>query len=651
MSSALCAGESAQGSETFRIRTRRTSFSNKLFGLFASKPKSLAPPQRPVISHPHPLERRISASQSPTLIHAQPIQRKRDRREASIDADETSGDHAQDTQARRATSRPRLDSGTFSHDARPPLPSHPSATRAPLKSAMKKPPSARVATSAAPAAKRGPLSAAFSHTRAKAAPKAKAQHNRAGSVPASPTYTSSAHAADKRQTAQNISLLPFPTASTHPPRDATRTSANDGSEEVPVRLPQKKTVTFADKLPHESAMSLKRSRTLRNITDASEHLTDLAMQIDALETRPASSSTAKSATARARGSLTGPRRKSDPTVFIPPNSTRGRRPVPVPPKLSNSLNPESTEPVAQANGDTDARDHAQFRALLSRQAPPTPEAALKQEPFKIPSSSKGKGKIKTATKVDPSTKENRTMTTELLDEVLMEIARDQEERERSKAAQKQRLALQPGSGRSGVFRRFKVDIAPDARHTTIWDGKNTDIYAWSGTLQVRDAKPTSYFYPRHCIQDLWIKFHTAAEPGECPVTFDPPPAQSPSQSSPSKYEWETTYSGHRFSVSSVPSKSGIPVLDAARGIAVEQEYKLLPGDPDGPCTWVVRFWVPVPLHLFARAEHRTFVCRARVTVKDWDTPRAEVPAGCTAVGIERLRSDRLLPKSDARSCR
>ncbi|KAI0353270.1 hypothetical protein OH77DRAFT_1522730 [Trametes cingulata] len=699
-SSSVCAGDSTANADILiPLRRRRTSLSNKLFWLFASKHKTLPPPQRPTISLPQPLDRRASSSKTPTPAQAEgPAKRKRDRREASLDTDE----NAHDTHSRRATPRPRLDSSTFSRtDAPPPPPPspiRPSPTRAPLKSALKHANASQAGVGVSPlharttTAKSGPLSsAAFSHTRsqagAKGAPKASTQHNRAGSVPDSCPSSFSVRVAtmsgDKRHTTntedKSLLPLPFPTQLNHPRRVAT----HHENEQHPAsnRPLLKKRVTFADRPDDDDhpAMSLKRTRTLRDISDATDHWADLALQIEELDARPAPSTTSTTATRRTSAAASH-RRKSDPAASISAKSPRARRPVPLPPKLTKDADPalppardasvqprvgEGATDGTDTDTDTDAHDHAQFRALLERQAPPTPSAT----PFELPPSNssrtKEKGKSKTAVKAkgkataDPATKENRTLATALLDEVLMEIARDQEERERERSRgavqrqqqhqqqqyQQQRLTLQPGSGRSGVFRRFKVDIVPGARHTTIWDGGNTDIYAWSGTLEVRDAKPPSYFYPRHCIQDLWIKFHTVDEPGECPVTFDPTAAQSPS-SAKSKYEWETTYTGFRFT-SSTPSSSSssptVPVLDAARGIAVEHAHRLQPGgDPDGPCTWLVRFWVPVPLRLFARAEHRTFVCRARVTVKDWDTPRAEVPAGCTAVGIERLWTERVL---------
>ena len=164
---------------------------------------------------------------------------------------------------------------------------------------------------------------------------------------------------------------------------------------------------------------------------------------------------------------------------------------------------------------------------------------------------------------------------------------------------------------------------------------------------MRDVKPASYFYPRHSIHDLSIQFHTVSEPRTDPSTFDPAPAQA-------KYEWQAVYSGQRVPAAT-RTPSGVvraPTLDRARGIAVEREYTLAENPPsaDGPATWLVRFWVPVPLALFARgAEHRMFVCRARVTVRDWQTPQTDVPGGCVAVGIERLRSERLLAVSGSES--
>ena len=164
-----------------------------------------------------------------------------------------------------------------------------------------------------------------------------------------------------------------------------------------------------------------------------------------------------------------------------------------------------------------------------------------------------------------------------------------------------------------------------------------DTYAWGGTLVVRDSKAPSYFYPRHCIQELKIEFAVLSSP-DCPSSAT---SQGPDSDpdAPQTYEWRIAHAGHFLPRSDVLTR-----LSSERGISVEPEYQFVPSadSPDGPCAWLVHFWVPVPLRLLSREVCRAFVCRARVTVGDWETPRTDVPAGCVSVTIESLKSEKLL---------
>ncbi|CDO74804.1 hypothetical protein BN946_scf185001.g52 [Trametes cinnabarina] len=179
--------------------------------------------------------------------------------------------------------------------------------------------------------------------------------------------------------------------------------------------------------------------------------------------------------------------------------------------------------------------------------------------------------------------------------------------------------------------RFTVDILPDWMHTTVWDGDDLAIYPWSGALLVTDYDPPAYFYRKHMVDDVWIHFYTHWEPR----------ANPPATSSSMEHLWEATYRGHRIPPCDDPENP--PALKISQGIAVENDYQFIaPEEPDGPFQWLVRFWVPVPMALFVNAEHKTFVCCAKVTMKDRDVPATEVVAERVNVGIERLRSDRLL---------
>ncbi|KAI0325384.1 hypothetical protein GY45DRAFT_249924 [Cubamyces sp. BRFM 1775] len=652
------------GAGSLPVRRRRTSVSSKLLGLFAKPPPP--PPKRPTISLPQPLEPRRAPStcsdsssvdaSAQAQTHSQVAKRKRGSSEDSIGADENNEPAPGDEEDEgRATSRLRLDSTVSSHKAWPTrrlgVVSLATPSRA-LKSALKKSASEADADSdyGSGAVARGarttkdPLSSeGASHNGAKGAGalKTTTQHNRGGSAYSPSSALTPSLPKHARRTSEVPSVVagctPFPSFCS-----STSRSNATAQESLPPPTPSKKTVTFADE---DVMVNLKRSRTFRDLSDATDDTwEELAKEIDSLGPKPISSDAVlASTTTGARRGAASPRRQSDPPPAISLKSSRAYKPLPLVPQMTPGRALSSnTKQILYETGDVNTRGHdSDFRALLARQAPPTPEATLKLKPFTLPTSTSTHkshvlGKQPALKSKAGAGKENGSMATAMLDEVLKDIAKDKEERRHGRTVPKP--VFKPCRDQSDVLRRFKIDIHADERHSTIWDGCETDIYAWSGTLVVHDAKPASYFYPRHSIHDFSIKFHTVAEPRSDPHTFDPTPSRT-------KYEWETTYRGHRIGSPAnkdVPPGLAVPRLDPARGIAVETEYRLLPDDPDGPCRWEVRFWVPVPVRLFGRAEHRTFVCRAKVTVRDWETPKTDVPAGCIAVGIERLRSERLL---------
>ncbi|KAI0830353.1 hypothetical protein BC628DRAFT_1416635 [Trametes gibbosa] len=655
--SALSAGPSAGPSSSKlpqHTRRRRASISGKFLGLFSakSKPESDAAPheesRRPIISFPHPLERRIPPPHKPAPAHGRPVaRRKRDYAETSSDenVDVTCLERSDDETSSRAT-RPRLTSDSSSHTIRSSSPlkaGHQTPSTA-LKSALKKPAQERTTTDT-----KEPLSARLvhGHARAKAALKAITVHNRALRPSSFNRGYPLQSTTDNGPTNEAISSLELPAAS------PLYSSAPHADAHPSVRT--KKTVTFADDT--DTMVGLKRSRTFRNIPKEVDHWADVAMDIgtDAMnvdtDTMEFAGSTfvpstisfsdldeESSTTASSHHPPSRLGHKSEPQapVFSRASPLHARMSKhPLPPRSSDIAFPKTTsEWPEESRGD-----HESFRTVLARQVPPTPEAALKRDPFLLPimggaqrASSKG---------TDAEEKENRFGASTLLKEVLQDIAREKEDRQRERGRERGRAATKPALERPmSILKRFTVDIVPTSRHTTIWDGSDSDVYTWSGTLEVRDTKPASYFYPRHAIQELSIRFHTVSEPREDPATFDP---GSQSSSSP-VYEWQTSYTDLRIRVPCEPAAEDfMPTLNPTRGIAVAYSPVLKASDnPDGPCTWLVRFWVPIPLHLFARAEHRTFVCRAKVTVRDWETPKTVIPGGCIAVGMERLRTGRLL---------
>ncbi|KAI0641275.1 hypothetical protein C8Q79DRAFT_333388 [Trametes meyenii] len=598
---------------------------------------------RPVISRPRPLERRVPTSvesecgsygiRDMVASHDASVEparksRKRYWREASEpDGDEGKG-------MRRAASRMRLDS-SVSGRARDVDESAPedAAVARPLKSALKTRAREREREREEEVATRthkALLSPRPSYARRKEPPlegtvARSIKHNGASGHSGFVASSKQARGASDNAEAgaKDINTTPFPS------------SPHIATHGTPRHRAQKKTVTFADEHAQDTSMGrLQRTPTMRDLSGATEHWDDLTDELE-LEVGVACAAPSR------RHTRAGQRRSRDDTdtrSSTPPTPVLAYKPLPD--VLSSSAR------AAKAVVEADAREHTSFRALLAHQAPPTPEAALRAAPFKMPTSTSA---VRDAARDVSADKENRSESSVssaegALRQMLKDIARDGEERECSRTAPARTFVHKPMDS-IAVLKRFTVDIVPGARHTTIWDGNDGDTYTWSGTLQVRDTKPACYFYPRHSIQAVWIQFYVAKEPRTDPTTFDPTPALT-------VHEWQATYTGTRLpssSSSSSPtltsSPSNTPALDPARGIAVDPTYRLDPArnpDPDGPCTWTIRFCVPVPLRLFARAEHRTFVCRAQVTVGDWETPRTVVKAGCCAVGIERLRAGRLL---------
>ncbi|KAI0668810.1 hypothetical protein C8Q78DRAFT_249959 [Trametes maxima] len=621
-----------------------------------SLPPSSPPTQtrtRPVISRPRPLERRAPSSASsqsgpsrtqsaaaPHDASAEPVRERRKRhwREASEhDADEPKG-------ARRAASRMRLEDSSASTRARDgeecaPQPGAVVARPVKLRSALKTKTRARTGEEACPSKAatsartyKTLLSSRPGYARRKEPPLGGTvayggtKHDSGGGHAGFVASFNFKHKHSPLESAEkDINTTPFP-ASPHTPHTTTRDTVTGSPRlnDAPRHCVPKKTVTFADEHAQDTSMGkLQRTPTMRDLSGATEHWDDLTGELD-LNLEPEDGAAPGPAKRHVRaGSRRGP------------DGTDSRSSTPPTPVLAFKPLPDvlySSARAAKAVVEADAREHRHFRALLAHQAPPTPEAALRAAPFKIPATCDED----VVQKVGPGKKKSAWSAEGVLRGVLEDIARDGEERERGRMAPARTFA-RASVDSSAVRRRFSVEIVPEARHTTIWDGNDGDTYAWAGTLQVHDMKRASYLLPRHCIEAVWIQFYVADEPRTDPTTFDPTPALT-------VHEWQTTHTGTRLASSSSTNPPA-PALDPARGVVVDPTYRLDPAlnpDPDGPCTWTVRFWVPVPVGLFARAEHRTFVCRAQVTVGDWETPRTIVKAGCCAVGIERLRTGRLL---------
>ncbi|KAI0638719.1 hypothetical protein C8Q77DRAFT_1151764 [Trametes polyzona] len=260
-----------------------------------------------------------------------------------------------------------------------------------------------------------------------------------------------------------------------------------------------------------------------------------------------------------------------------------------------------------------------------------PEAASKAPSVPFPSVESGGGDDKTS----GSTKE---LVAGMLDDIARDRADRAKELEKTKDKKEHKLMIKLKPLRPGAQERFTLEIIPDERHATMWDGNDDDMYAWSGTLVVTDTKPPSHIFSMDIIKHLDIRFHAVAEPSAHPEL-------SPAALDHAQYDaWNTRHFGH-----SIPPWDGTlptPLPDPSRGIVVERSPKFVePKNRDGPFTWLVRFWLSIPFALFAHAEHKTFVCQAKAIVQYACSPKTEVKAESISVGIERLRSERLLTVS------
>ncbi|KAH9938901.1 uncharacterized protein BXZ73DRAFT_76394 [Epithele typhae] len=243
----------------------------------------------------------------------------------------------------------------------------------------------------------------------------------------------------------------------------------------------------------------------------------------------------------------------------------------------------------------------------------------------------------------------------------------------SVASRQQPGAPQPVVSMPGLWnvpRTVSVDIEPDEWQSVVWDANEQDILAWGATVVVRDIRPppggSKAFPPRSPIQELHIELATVASPCSAASAFH-------LHASFLHTDFRTTHTGHKIACADVLS-----ALSVRTGIAVDRDTVFIPLPPssswsrfdaipwlsfpggaasennkdgrssgaetetDPAAEWRVRFWAPVPLALFGRREHRTFVVRARVTVADWDLSKAEVCAAPGVVGVESLRSGAFL---------
>ncbi|KAG2022447.1 hypothetical protein CC2G_000196 [Coprinopsis cinerea AmutBmut pab1-1] len=146
------------------------------------------------------------------------------------------------------------------------------------------------------------------------------------------------------------------------------------------------------------------------------------------------------------------------------------------------------------------------------------------------------------------------------------------------------------------------------------------------------TKATSSRYSEHSRdQDHW---RVVFDGSEMPSTKGPTPANIPADSISVEYKWDRIYSmptvgkgckGNSASSSSSSTASTPPTIPVTLSPS-----KLLPTffyTPPSTAApgrgWVMRFWIPVPLHLFLKKETRVFEISAKV----WLAPNSPKPKG------------------------
>lgn len=150
---------------------------------------------------------------------------------------------------------------------------------------------------------------------------------------------------------------------------------------------------------------------------------------------------------------------------------------------------------------------------------------------------------------------------------------------------------------------------------------------------MRSSGPDAYTYAREAVKDFKIQFRGHGQP-----LVHAARSSSLATQAGGARSWCADYKGHRARA----SDGRLPRLDVSHGIVVENPSEPVPAQDSAggnTLTWFIRFWVPVPVTLIARAEHKSFICQARVKIQHEELSGEEmwVSAEDIVVGIERLR--------------
>ncbi|KAH9828963.1 uncharacterized protein C8Q71DRAFT_452339 [Rhodofomes roseus] len=172
-----------------------------------------------------------------------------------------------------------------------------------------------------------------------------------------------------------------------------------------------------------------------------------------------------------------------------------------------------------------------------------------------------------------------------------------DEEEDSRAWLGERAPSVPPFARWEAHERFDVIVKPMNKHSTMWDVDFEDTYAWQGLLVVTDAKPYTGIPPRLPMLDIDLEWRTID-------------TRARTLRSDSEPEYAAHYEG-----AALPGTQILAQMKPTRGIYTQPVWTFL--QPDWPGAgaggaWALRFWVPVPMHLFRGRDVRRFVVDARV---------------------------------------
>jgi len=175
--------------------------------------------------------------------------------------------------------------------------------------------------------------------------------------------------------------------------------------------------------------------------------------------------------------------------------------------------------------------------------------------------------------------------------------------------------------------RFDVNIACQ-KNTEVWDTVQDDVYAFEGSLCVRDNDLKKVWEDMPPVESINL---------ECRAR-DPPasPNSSLSSSTSATADFHMTYQGQSLHEIEV-----LRSMDYTKGISVNKKWERHYSYQDPTkADWKLRFWVPIPMSLFNKLQDRQFKLRAKVIFNDPSAGGTKVVAhaGSVDMSISSLKT-------------